>query len=564
MEYAIVFLIIYAYLAFSFQTIAKNSGTENAIHAWIPVLNLILIARISQKPDWVGILMLIPVVNFVVGIYLMIEIIKIMHKPAWLGILLMVPGLGLIVPGIVAFSKGTAPVSKNIGNLIISMVVSSFFIAVIAYIILTYVPINNLAKSNEAFSPDKIKGLEKKFKTTPKTIVIENLRTYHENIRKERAKIVAILNQFDVPNEMRFPGMQARESEKSFSITNFKTKMNVYVAALKSYYQSFMHKPADTDEDSFSPSAVKYVKEPFDVLKQKLDSTEDCRLALKKFLIITELVNSMNTSINKLKELAEDENATPELARFKSQKPVCAIVSLKFPEFKLGTIEKLRDEKSMAGIDSTRIYATLPFSLEIVLEPELYSLFYRNIATPKELNIQHNKLQATITEDEDENDRLTKEMALVESLFNIDEESTKLEIADTAVRMKYGIRYDFLSATMKITEMVEKIETHLLSDKQTRALYIKHFPEMIGKELAKPLPPKGKDAKDHKGRWENCYKVQEKLSKLIAENQLFRPSYYVTKINGAAIDFTLDSFIDRIMYEQKVVSGVLEPTNQEE
>ena len=566
MEYVIVILILYAYLAFSFQTIAKISGTENAIQAWIPVMNLILIARIAQKPDWIGVLLLIPVLNLVIGIYLMIEIIKIMHKPAGLGLLLMIPGLGLIVPGIVAFSKGTAPVSKQIGNLIIIMVVSSFIISIIVYVTLTYIPIKNDAEKNKAFSPEQTKGLTKKFKTTPKTVTIDNLRTYHDNIRKERAQIIAVLNQFDIPNEMHFPGMMQKDSEKSFSITNFKTKMNVYVAALKSYYQkSIMKKPADATEDSFNTSSIKYAKEPFDIVKKDLDSIEQCRLALKKFLIITELVNSLKVSIDKLKELASAEDANPVLARFNTQEPVCAIVSLKFPEFKQSKIEKLREEKSIAGLDSTMFYTTLPFKLEIVLEPELYSLFYREIATPKEMNIKHKKLQVPTDEDaeEDIEMKLIKETERVNDFYKTDEERTKLEMADNAVRRKYGLRFDFLSSSVKISEILEKIETKLLADKETRKKYVELFPEMLGKDKDKPLPPKGKDAKDHKGRWENCYKVQVKLGKAIAEDSQTRPSYFVANITGAAVDFTLDSFISRILYEHLVLTGAIEPTLDE-
>ena len=165
-----------------------------------------------------------------------------------------------------------------------------------------------------------------------------------------------------------------------------------------------MKKPADATEDSFNTTAIKYAQEPFDIVKKDLDSIDQCRLALKKFLIITELVNSLKVSIDKLKELAsaEDEDTKTELSRFKTQEPVCAIVSLKFPELKQGTVEKLRDEKSIAGLDSTMFYTTLPFKLEIVLEPELYSLFYRDIATPKEMNIKHKKLQVPADEDVEE------------------------------------------------------------------------------------------------------------------------------------------------------------------
>lgn len=67
------FLIIiasYIYGALALQTIAEKTRTENAWWAWVPIANAILLAKIARKPNWWGILMIVPFVNLIVPGYL--------------------------------------------------------------------------------------------------------------------------------------------------------------------------------------------------------------------------------------------------------------------------------------------------------------------------------------------------------------------------------------------------------------------------------------------------------------------------------------------------------------
>lgn len=100
----VVFLVIYAYLAYSLQVIADKTSTENSWLAWIPIANIYLMCKIAGKPGWWLILFLIPVVNIVIGIIVLMKIAELRGKPSWVGILWILPVIGLIIPGYLAFS----------------------------------------------------------------------------------------------------------------------------------------------------------------------------------------------------------------------------------------------------------------------------------------------------------------------------------------------------------------------------------------------------------------------------------------------------------------------------
>jgi hypothetical protein len=106
----VVFVIVYILVAISLMRIAKRTNTENAWFAWIPILNLILMLQIAQRPMWWLIFFLVPFVN-IVGIVLQfviwIDIAKRLGKSPVIGFF-----AGLIpiifVPWL-AFSRSDAP-----------------------------------------------------------------------------------------------------------------------------------------------------------------------------------------------------------------------------------------------------------------------------------------------------------------------------------------------------------------------------------------------------------------------------------------------------------------------
>lgn len=104
MVYLLCLAAGYVYLALALQTIANKTNTENAWLAWIPIVNVVLMCNIANKPVWWIILCLIPLVNIVIFIILWMGIAEARNKPSWWGILLIVPLVGIIVPGYLAWS----------------------------------------------------------------------------------------------------------------------------------------------------------------------------------------------------------------------------------------------------------------------------------------------------------------------------------------------------------------------------------------------------------------------------------------------------------------------------
>ena len=100
----LIWVVIYAYVAYSLMIIANKTNTENAWLAWVPIANIYLMCKIAQKPGWWTILFFIPLVNIVISIIVWMKISELRGKPSWLGILWIIPPVGLILVGYLAFS----------------------------------------------------------------------------------------------------------------------------------------------------------------------------------------------------------------------------------------------------------------------------------------------------------------------------------------------------------------------------------------------------------------------------------------------------------------------------
>jgi hypothetical protein len=96
-------LVVYAYFAYTLMVIANRTGTEGGWMAWVPILNLVLMFNIAQKPLWWIIGMFIPLVNFVVLILVWMAIAERCGKPGWMGLLMLVPGVNFLLPAYFAF-----------------------------------------------------------------------------------------------------------------------------------------------------------------------------------------------------------------------------------------------------------------------------------------------------------------------------------------------------------------------------------------------------------------------------------------------------------------------------
>ena len=103
--FLLIVLVAYGYIAFSIQTIANKTGTDNAWMAWVPILNVWLLCEIGGKPGWWVILMFIPFINIVMTVLIWMAVSDARQKSPFLGVLMLIPFLNLIVPGYLAFSE---------------------------------------------------------------------------------------------------------------------------------------------------------------------------------------------------------------------------------------------------------------------------------------------------------------------------------------------------------------------------------------------------------------------------------------------------------------------------
>jgi len=105
-----IVLFVILFLGFCFFKIAKKLGYDKpwTIFAFIPILQALTFVKISGKPVWFIVLLLIPGVNLLVGIYLWMCIIDNLGKNKLMALLLLVPIVNFVLLGYLAFSGGGA------------------------------------------------------------------------------------------------------------------------------------------------------------------------------------------------------------------------------------------------------------------------------------------------------------------------------------------------------------------------------------------------------------------------------------------------------------------------
>ncbi len=105
-------IALYIYFSLCLFLIAKKLNVPAPWTAWIPVVNLWTFVSAAGKPWWWILLLFIPIVNAIVGIYLWMCITENMGRSKWLGLLMLVPVANLVLLGILAFSKTETSVSS--------------------------------------------------------------------------------------------------------------------------------------------------------------------------------------------------------------------------------------------------------------------------------------------------------------------------------------------------------------------------------------------------------------------------------------------------------------------
>jgi hypothetical protein len=96
----ILFYIIYTLPVY---VIAKKSGHDYAWLAFVPIGNLWLLCDMADMELWFLIIFLVPYLNIILLGFVWWRIAENTNKPGWLGILMLIPGVNLLVGYYLAF-----------------------------------------------------------------------------------------------------------------------------------------------------------------------------------------------------------------------------------------------------------------------------------------------------------------------------------------------------------------------------------------------------------------------------------------------------------------------------
>ncbi|MFH0935377.1 MAG: hypothetical protein V1828_00725 [Candidatus Omnitrophota bacterium] len=117
----LLILSLYIYSSLCIYFIAKKTDTAPAWLAWIPVANVFLMCKIASLSYWWILILLLSLLRYVgafvsVGFFgfLWYRIALARNKPGWVGILAVVPVLNLFIYGYLAFSDSGASSLRSV------------------------------------------------------------------------------------------------------------------------------------------------------------------------------------------------------------------------------------------------------------------------------------------------------------------------------------------------------------------------------------------------------------------------------------------------------------------
>ncbi len=110
-------LAIYLFFSYCMYRIATRLNCPAAWTAWVPILNMWPIVGSAGKPWWWVILLFVPLVGFFVWVYLWMCIVENLGRNKWLGLLMLVPVVNIVYMVVLAFSGSTTPSSSSGGEL---------------------------------------------------------------------------------------------------------------------------------------------------------------------------------------------------------------------------------------------------------------------------------------------------------------------------------------------------------------------------------------------------------------------------------------------------------------
>jgi hypothetical protein len=95
---------LYVYFSLCMYLIARKLNVPAAWTAWLPILQVWPFLGSAGKSLWWAILLLIPLVNVFVGVFLWMRITENLGRNSMLGVLMLLPVVNLVLLGVLAFS----------------------------------------------------------------------------------------------------------------------------------------------------------------------------------------------------------------------------------------------------------------------------------------------------------------------------------------------------------------------------------------------------------------------------------------------------------------------------
>ena len=93
------------YYAVCLQVLAERTGTPDEWLAWFPILNIYLACQVGRRPGWWLLLYAVPVIGMLIDVAVWMGISEVRGKPPWLGLLMLLPVCNWVVVGYLAFGK---------------------------------------------------------------------------------------------------------------------------------------------------------------------------------------------------------------------------------------------------------------------------------------------------------------------------------------------------------------------------------------------------------------------------------------------------------------------------
>jgi len=104
----LILVVCYIYFSLCLYKIAQKLDIHAAWTAWVPIVQVwTFLTAAGKSLAWV-LLMFVPLVNIIVGVYLWMCITENLGRNKWLGLLMLIPLVNLVFLGILAFSAREA------------------------------------------------------------------------------------------------------------------------------------------------------------------------------------------------------------------------------------------------------------------------------------------------------------------------------------------------------------------------------------------------------------------------------------------------------------------------